>query len=123
MNFLPLCTAMVWPTISGTIVDRRDHVLITLFSFRSLSTSTFFWRWPSTNGPFFRDRGIVPLFLGPAQLDPARPPYFLKPSYRSGYTVRMRAKRTDKPCSLSLRRFLHDHRPAWLAKTVQHLHR
>src|ERR1700687_922588 len=25
MNFFPLCTAMVWPTISGMMVDRRDH--------------------------------------------------------------------------------------------------
>src|ERR1039457_3576189 len=27
INFLPLCTAIVWPIISGRIVDRRDHVL------------------------------------------------------------------------------------------------
>src|SRR5581483_6721581 len=31
MNFLPLCTASVWPTKSGLIVDRRDQVLITRF--------------------------------------------------------------------------------------------
>ena len=29
MNFLPLCTASVWPTISGITVDRRDQVLMT----------------------------------------------------------------------------------------------
>ena len=31
MNFLPLCTASVWPTNSGGIVERRDHVLSTFF--------------------------------------------------------------------------------------------
>ena len=29
-NFLPLWTASVWPTISGTTVERRDQVLIDL---------------------------------------------------------------------------------------------
>jgi hypothetical protein len=34
MNFFPLWTAIVKPTISGMTVERRDHVLITcLFSF------------------------------------------------------------------------------------------
>ena len=33
MNFFPLCTAMVCPTISGITVDRRDQVLMTFFSF------------------------------------------------------------------------------------------
>ena len=33
MNFLPLCTAMVCPTISGITVERRDQVLMTFFSF------------------------------------------------------------------------------------------
>jgi hypothetical protein len=28
---LPLWTAMVNPTITGTIIDERDHVLITVF--------------------------------------------------------------------------------------------
>ena len=32
MNFFPLCTAIVWPTISGTTVDRRDQVLMTFLS-------------------------------------------------------------------------------------------
>ena len=27
--FLPSCTAIVWPTKAGKIVERRDHVLIT----------------------------------------------------------------------------------------------
>src|SRR5262249_16803392 len=32
MNFFPLCTARVCPTISGITVDRRDHVLMTFLS-------------------------------------------------------------------------------------------
>src|SRR2546427_12403168 len=59
MNFLPLCTAIVCPTISGTMVERRDHVLTTSFSNRRLSSSTFFIRWPSVNGPFFNDLPIL----------------------------------------------------------------
>src|SRR5712692_4358845 len=60
MNFFPLCTAMVCPTISGTIVERRDHVFTTFFSNRLLSSSIFFIRWSSTNGPFFTDRPKFP---------------------------------------------------------------
>src|SRR4051812_19231708 len=52
---------MVWPTMSGMIVLRRDHVLMTRFSLRELRSSTFFNRWSSTNGPFFKLRGMVPL--------------------------------------------------------------
>ena len=37
MNFLPLCTAIVWPTNSGRIVERRDQVRMTFFSFVSVS--------------------------------------------------------------------------------------
>jgi len=33
MNLLPLCTAKVWPTNSGSTVLARDQVLITRFSF------------------------------------------------------------------------------------------
>src|SRR4051812_4600341 len=56
---------MVWPTMSGMIVLRRDHVLMTRFSFRELRSSTFFNRWSSTNGPFFRLRGMPLLPLPP----------------------------------------------------------
>ena len=35
MNFLPLCTASVCPTNSGSTVERRDHVRMTRFSLRS----------------------------------------------------------------------------------------
>src|SRR5437868_2841604 len=55
----PSWTAMVWPTMSGMIVDRRDHVLITRFSVRLFRSSTLRSRWSSTNGPFFRLRGTT----------------------------------------------------------------
>ncbi len=57
-NFWPLWTAMVWPTISGMMVDRRDQVLMTLRSRESLSCSTFFIRWSSMNGPLWIERAI-----------------------------------------------------------------
>jgi hypothetical protein len=65
MNFLPLYTAIVWPIISGTIVDLRDHVFTTFFSFRPLSASTLLRSGASTNGPFFNERpiGVLPYFL------------------------------------------------------------
>src|SRR5947208_16434920 len=47
---------MVCPTISGTIVDRLDHVRITRFSRDLFSASTLSIRCPSTNGPFLTDR-------------------------------------------------------------------
>src|SRR5712691_6709033 len=49
---------MVCPTISGTTVDRRDHVLITRLSPRRFISTTFSIRWSSTNGPFLIDLGI-----------------------------------------------------------------
>src|SRR6478672_11351611 len=61
MNFLPLCTASVWPTISGTTVERRDQVLITFLSPPTrFIPSTFSSRCKSTNGPFFTD---LPIYL------------------------------------------------------------
>src|SRR5580700_87385 len=58
MNFFPLCTAMVWPISSGRIVERRDQVFTTFFSFRAFSASTLRRRWLSMNGPFLSERGI-----------------------------------------------------------------
>src|SRR6185312_7891229 len=55
----PSWTAMVWPSIAGTIMERRDHVLMTFLVPLSFWTSTFLIRWSSTKGPFFRLRGIV----------------------------------------------------------------
>src|SRR5579859_282068 len=40
INFLPLCTAIVCPTISGTTVERRDQVRSTFFSLREFMPST-----------------------------------------------------------------------------------
>jgi len=40
MNFFPLCTAIVCPTISGTTVERRDQVRSTFFSLRAFMPST-----------------------------------------------------------------------------------
>src|SRR6476660_8435367 len=54
----PSCTASVWPIMAGTIIERRDHVLITLWVPASFWASTFLIRLSSTNGPFFRLRGI-----------------------------------------------------------------
>jgi hypothetical protein len=56
----PSCTAMVWPTMSGMTVERRDQVLMTLRSPAAFMASTFSRRWSSTNGPFLRLRGMVP---------------------------------------------------------------
>src|SRR3954470_20374434 len=53
MNLLPLCTAKVCPTKSGSTVLARDHVLITFFVPAEFCDSTFFTRASWTNGPFF----------------------------------------------------------------------
>src|SRR5258708_28300654 len=59
MCCLPLWTAIVRPTKSGRMVERRDHVLIGRLSFEADATSTFFMRCPSTNGPFLIERAIA----------------------------------------------------------------
>src|SRR6202011_5872 len=59
MNFLPLCTASVCPMNSGRMVDRRDHVRTTFFSFFSFIAAPFTAKWSSVKGPFFRDLPIV----------------------------------------------------------------
>src|SRR4030095_1700651 len=49
VNLFPLCTANVWPTKSGVIVERRLHVFITVFLFLpSLIANTFFSRCVAT---------------------------------------------------------------------------
>jgi hypothetical protein len=45
--------------MSGTIIERRDQVLITVLVPLAFCTSTFLARWSSTKGPFFRLRGIT----------------------------------------------------------------
>src|SRR5262249_16747242 len=67
----PSCTAIVWPTISGMIVERRDQVLMTFFSPAAFRPSTFLSRWSSTNGPFFSLPGMA--YLPPPPLRLRRP--------------------------------------------------
>src|SRR5687768_17667120 len=59
MCCLPLWTAMVRPTKSGSTVERRDQVLIGRLSLAACAASTFFSRCPSTNGPFLIERAMV----------------------------------------------------------------
>src|SRR4026209_2395435 len=90
MNFLPLCTASVCPTISGTTVDRRDQVLMTFLSAPRFITSIFSSNEVSTNGPFFRDLLIV--VLGPSSL-------VLRPSLLLRSRFRPRPHRASRPWS------------------------
>src|SRR5687767_13749418 len=59
MCCLPLCTAMVRPTNSGTMVERRDQVLIGRLSLLLRALSTLAIRWWSTKGPFLIERAIA----------------------------------------------------------------
>src|SRR3954467_9549276 len=60
----PSCTAIVCPSMSGMIVERRDQVLITFLLPLSFCASTFLSRWSSTNGPFFKLLGTaLPLLV------------------------------------------------------------
>jgi len=67
MNFFPLCTARVWPTNSGEIVERRAHVFRTFFWRTRFSSSTRFSSRSSMYGPFFSDRpmasALAPYFV------------------------------------------------------------
>src|SRR5437773_1371645 len=56
---LPLCTAIVRPMKSGTIVERRDQVLIGRLSFPPRALSTLAIRWWSTKGPFLTERAML----------------------------------------------------------------
>src|SRR4029450_7601640 len=58
----------VWPTISGTTVDRRDQVLRTFLSLFRFITSTFSRRGTSTKGPFFSDLDMCQLPVASSQL-------------------------------------------------------
>src|SRR5215469_17931362 len=120
MNFLPLCTAIVWPIISGTIVERRDQVFTTFFSLRVFSASTFSRKWLSTNGPFFNERAMGSLFLHPPQPAPLGAAHFFEAAHRPGNAMRLRAERADKPRALRIRNTFDDHRPSRLAQLVEH---
>src|SRR6202035_2579517 len=55
MCLRPSYTAMVCPTIAGTTVDARDHVLITRFSRVEFMRSIFSSRCSAMKAPFFAD--------------------------------------------------------------------
>src|SRR2546426_1067189 len=69
MCCLPLCTAIVSPTKSGTMVERLDQVLIGRLSFEPRAASTFFIRWWSTKGPFLIERAILRLSYARPEVD------------------------------------------------------
>src|SRR5258705_56434 len=58
MNLFPLCTASVWPTNSGSTVERRAQVLSTRFSPLRFSDSIFRTRESTTYGPFLIERAM-----------------------------------------------------------------
>src|SRR5690606_30841816 len=58
-KILPLYTAMVWPTKSGVIVERRLQVLMAVFLPPLSAPSTLFIRCVSTKAPFLSERAIV----------------------------------------------------------------
>src|SRR5215213_1587568 len=71
--------------MAGTIMDRLDHVLMTFLVPFSFWPSTFFCRWSSTKGPFFRERGMVPglrsaLLAGLAAADDHRVAGLVRPA-------------------------------------------
>src|SRR5215472_2549418 len=105
------------------MVERRDHVFTTFFSFREFIASTFSCKWRSTNGPFFSERAISLLFLHPAQLHPLRAARFPESPHRSRDAVRERAEGTYKARPLRVRNFVNNHRPARLAQTELDLRR
>src|SRR5271170_6498187 len=123
INFRPLCTAMVWPINSGTMVERRDQVLTTFFSLRVFRPSIFSRRWPSTNGPFFSERAIDPLLLHSPQPNPLGSRHLLESPHRPGYAVRPWTKRANKSRARRILLLLHNYRPARLAQLVEHRNR
>src|SRR5690606_22546162 len=58
-KILPLYTAMVWPTKSGVIVERRLQVLTAVFLPPLSAPSTLFIRCVSTKAPFLSERAIL----------------------------------------------------------------
>src|SRR3972149_6630235 len=65
----PSCTAMVRPTISGMMVERRDHVRMTAFWPERSTCSAFFMSLGSTKGPFLVERDIGLLHLEASAYD------------------------------------------------------
>src|SRR5271168_292799 len=123
INFRPLCTAMVWPINSGTMVERRDQVLTTFFSLRVFRPSIFSRRCPSTNGPFFSERAIDPLLLHSPQAGPLGPPHLLKSAHRPRHAMRPGTERANESRARRILNLFHNHRPARLAQFVEHRNR
>src|ERR1051326_7019320 len=61
---------MVWPTNSGRMVERRDQVRTTFFSFAAVSAVILISRWVSVNGPFLTDRPMSLPLLALVRDDP-----------------------------------------------------
>src|SRR5687768_3079189 len=59
MNLFPLWTARVWPTNSGSTVQRRAQVFSTRLSPLRFMVSIFLTRDSTTNGPFLTERAMV----------------------------------------------------------------
>src|SRR5436305_659085 len=62
----------VVPIMSGTTVDRRDHVLMTRLLPASRAPLTFLRRFGSTNGPFLTERAIGSFQVGRLASRPRR---------------------------------------------------
>ncbi len=56
--FWPSCTAIVWPTMSGKIVEVRDHVLTICLVPDVFIASMRACRRSSIHGPFLLERDI-----------------------------------------------------------------
>src|SRR5206468_1947442 len=63
--FCPSCTAIVWPTISGKMVEVRDQVLTICFALPAFMASMRASSRSSTHGPFLEDLLIACSFPGP----------------------------------------------------------
>src|SRR3984885_7806671 len=86
-NFLPLWTAIVWPTMSGWSVDRRDQVRTTFLSFAWFNASILTIRCPSIKGPFFVDRAMSLLKGQALSFRPCNRSGFLNPDPYPLYPV------------------------------------
>src|SRR6266481_2483282 len=63
MCSLPLCTAIVRPTNSGSTVERRDQVFTGRLSLVARTASSFLSKCASTNGPFLIERAMFTYLL------------------------------------------------------------
>src|SRR5262249_57393658 len=63
----PSCTAIVWPTMSGKIVEVRDHVRTICFDPEAFIDWIRLSSRSSTKGPFFEDLLKIPLQHRPSR--------------------------------------------------------